>query len=1486
MKAAQQHIIDTTPTAATLQPTTLVQPSFFKESKKDFLSPAFLQPKLSINTIDDPYEREADTVAEQVVNGNTSTIQRKCSTCAEEEKIQRQTEEVPVEEEEKDDRNVSIQTRRSEAQIKPAAQSFVAEHLSTTRGNGQPIPETVRTPVEAQMGADFRHTRIHTDHTATQMNRALGAEAFATGNDIYFNEGRFQPETSAGQRLLAHELTHTVQQGAAPVKPKSETKNKAQQSQATKTQSEDRASANGDILRGVIKPTEENNLNNRVPSESSRTTATPTATVGGRNEPSTAIPLSNGGGIVEGGTPPEAPALEAENTGELIDALGSVGATGFIQSMNQAGSVLSDIQHTEHTDLQANLPQIEQPTGLPTTVGDTTIGGEAILDLVPIEEPVIESESGNILDAMDMTPLSFPALPFATIPTPRPASADDVNFGLNVRNAISDLPTSDETIDTSAGERPQVDLSGAADPAQNNENEAQYAEQITTEGMTADAAVQEDFGENNIFPRREIAQLRAQTELSAPPTPVITELGALPSLPASGYASFDNAAREHLQQQIDEQTTRHDTERTRMEADSEQERQAGLERIEQENQATRTQQQAGQQRARGEVEQHRDTWRQENEQIRQQYTEGAEDSRRETDEQINTQITETDTAVDTRLTQAETEAQTEQQRVEGEAERERREAERASEDRSWWERAADAISDFFDVLRDALNTLFDGLRAFVRGVIDLAKGAVNALIDLARDAIVGLIRAFGEALKALVNIALAAFPEIAERINALIDSAVEAAVEVVNELADALKEFANAVLDAIGAVLDTILAAYQAIANAILDVLEALALFLLDAMRRIGYLVDAASEMPDHFWGKVQEETIGIDPTQPLPFERTTAPTERDAANSGVRTAVETGAMTSEDASLLTRRTFTAADFEVDAIPTPDFDPEFIQNLQLPENGEMEFGHSSDSEHSTESLIAEARGTSPDTEGGEVSPETSTAPETAEGNGCPSPDTPAEGNPCAAGSGGHELAATPQEIPEDMRTCGPLTPSERRSFMFAQMRHGIEQWFDCHKVELIIGLIAVLLGVIALEILTGGAITAALPFIMEIIGAIMLGAAMVRISGFLGTYLSEGWAGNITVAAQNLAQALAAGAVELIFALIFNIGAVIRALRSGLRGATRAAVTAARRTVTGVIRATRELALVAREGTRTAIRNGRFLIRGLQRGFSRGAHSLDDLARRLLTRFRFRRFRIRRRGRWFALEGYINPWVVIMEGPMAGELEHVGDDVARGIRVGGEVTTESGRRAILVGLDSGQQVVRGIEGASRLVSALDSNPALRQIIVTLASHPNGEAIIRALSRLESGNFHQIAQVLEHLSTSRVTGLSRVISDMVAGGNLPRGANFVLEYLAAHPNILHNITELERTLAGGARRIDAVAGSILYEFKNWGDLSHASEMVRQMATDLRLGNLSNMRYVISSRAGSREAIIQGLRATIENTANLTRAQRRTILNTFESLIIIH
>ena len=91
--------------------------------------------------------------------------------------------------------------------------------LSQSKGGGSPLPGGVRSQMESGFGTDFGNVRVHTDSHAAQMNREVGAQAFTHGSDIYFNEGKFNPGSQSGQHLIAHELTHTVQQGAT-VHPK------------------------------------------------------------------------------------------------------------------------------------------------------------------------------------------------------------------------------------------------------------------------------------------------------------------------------------------------------------------------------------------------------------------------------------------------------------------------------------------------------------------------------------------------------------------------------------------------------------------------------------------------------------------------------------------------------------------------------------------------------------------------------------------------------------------------------------------------------------------------------------------------------------------------------------------------------------------------------------------------------------------------------------------------------------------------------------------------------------------------------------------------------------------------------------------------------------------------------------------------------------------------------------------------------------------
>ncbi len=102
--------------------------------------------------------------------------------------------------------------------ILPGVPLGVEKLLKTSKGKGGPLPEGVRNQMESSFGAEFSEVQIHTDGIASSMSKQLGALAFAHGKDIYFNTGKFDPNSKKGRQLLAHELTHTIQQGAVEIK--------------------------------------------------------------------------------------------------------------------------------------------------------------------------------------------------------------------------------------------------------------------------------------------------------------------------------------------------------------------------------------------------------------------------------------------------------------------------------------------------------------------------------------------------------------------------------------------------------------------------------------------------------------------------------------------------------------------------------------------------------------------------------------------------------------------------------------------------------------------------------------------------------------------------------------------------------------------------------------------------------------------------------------------------------------------------------------------------------------------------------------------------------------------------------------------------------------------------------------------------------------------------------------------------------------------
>lgn len=242
--------------------------SFFAAKESPSFFSSTIQPKLSVSSPDDPQEKEADAVADQVmrmpepaavnerkdeqlqkkeigekeeVQAKLQTpsisIQRKCAGCEQEDKVQTKLFRMIQRSEESnasftDDATAAASDyniNRKELSIHgsdviqcsgrgPPVNSIQAsfeQNLSSSKGSGSPMPNDTRQFMEGRFNADFSGVRIHTGSYAENLSGSIHAQAFTHGNDIYFNSGKYNPSTGSGGTLLAHELTHTIQQGAS-----------------------------------------------------------------------------------------------------------------------------------------------------------------------------------------------------------------------------------------------------------------------------------------------------------------------------------------------------------------------------------------------------------------------------------------------------------------------------------------------------------------------------------------------------------------------------------------------------------------------------------------------------------------------------------------------------------------------------------------------------------------------------------------------------------------------------------------------------------------------------------------------------------------------------------------------------------------------------------------------------------------------------------------------------------------------------------------------------------------------------------------------------------------------------------------------------------------------------------------------------------------------------------------------------------------------
>jgi hypothetical protein len=207
-----------------------------------------IQTKLEVGPAGDKYEQEADRVAKEVV-GTMKSSQREA---AEDDELTMQSwsQREAIEDDEiaaqsgqqreavEDDELAAQVLEQKEApedddlmmQATPQAEvtaeggvvgGDIESAIQGAMGKGQQLPGDLRTSMEGAFGTDFKGVRLHTDSEANSLNASVSARAFTVGKDIFFRQGEYNPGSPGGREILAHELTHVVQQsqGAVSVAP-------------------------------------------------------------------------------------------------------------------------------------------------------------------------------------------------------------------------------------------------------------------------------------------------------------------------------------------------------------------------------------------------------------------------------------------------------------------------------------------------------------------------------------------------------------------------------------------------------------------------------------------------------------------------------------------------------------------------------------------------------------------------------------------------------------------------------------------------------------------------------------------------------------------------------------------------------------------------------------------------------------------------------------------------------------------------------------------------------------------------------------------------------------------------------------------------------------------------------------------------------------------------------------------------------------------
>jgi Domain of unknown function (DUF4157)/A nuclease family of the HNH/ENDO VII superfamily with conserved AHH len=789
------------------------------------------------------------------------------------------------------------------------ANSGISEKIKAKIGGGSPLPEHVRSQLETGLNTNLEHVRVHTDAEADVLAKSVNAIAFTSGQDIFFSSGSYNPNTKTGYELIAHEVTHTIQQAGGLVQPgvdKSSSLETAAQAKGAELAATFDEHAKPAVAKPSLKPS------------------------------SSSVPTNL--------------ALQRDAAGPLNQLL-STPATETIGKYDGTVSAVNSELESKKAKEQQGLPDLPTPTGMPakgSAQGKTNIPGGKTAKAsdpripsgnTPVANVRVPQIAGKPPQARTHIAAGTPST--ATTTDGKPPQADPA-VAAKANNELENVSTSADHVTTSMGEPPKVQLTGDLDPALMEENRKQHDAEIKTQEDQAAKDREHNFGENDIAPKPRTGKVKSQKKLAM--KKIATKGGSSVKVKAELKAKLDASLSSPLQTKLrpeadkavnGEKTQDQAMVKERSKADKD------IKKLE-----TDTAKDQGLQKTQSQnmVKEQRKTWKLETEKIQTKFDTDAKSKYTTHRANIKLEETKGNSEANRIIKDANRDAKSKADETEQKAKDEKNNAK--SESKGFFGWVADKAASLVNKLKDAINAIYDTLRSVVKTIFEAAKILVTAAIDLAAKAIKGLITAFGEALKLLASVALAAFPELKQKFCDFIDKGVETANAYVDKAADILKTAVTAVLDFLASTIDKLLSLIQDLYNAALTVIGMILKGeFKELLEKLGHLVTAIKGVTLGGIGiAIKGQFLGD-------LNENLSPAEVAQYQGGKGGAAPEGAGTNDKESLLPANL--EGNVSVDNVATLQLSPELQQQLLEKGDGEIDLGTSSDPSRSVEGIKKE-----------------------------------------------------------------------------------------------------------------------------------------------------------------------------------------------------------------------------------------------------------------------------------------------------------------------------------------------------------------------------------------------------------------------------------------------------------------------------------------------------------------------------------------------------